>query len=213
VLHAGLFATEAALAIIKQCSMRTLMSCRMKQLPRYILAASVVASCVLFAAMLALWVRSHVLRDYAFAWLPWPAHVSDGQRLVKLDLDSGGGQLEVSWKVWTTAARDRLSRSNSMAAENPYHRTFPDVPKRYARSDPPTIWNALGFKRYSGPTHSSICFPYWLAVILTAAAPAWFIAGRIRRRRRIQSRQCLSCGYDLRATPDRCPECGAAATT
>jgi len=51
--------------------------------------------------------------------------------------------------------------------------------------------------------------PFWAIVLGTCALPA----ARLRRKWRGRGAfgLCAWCGYDLRATPERCPECGCPA--
>ena len=51
--------------------------------------------------------------------------------------------------------------------------------------------------------------PLWLVAAATTVLPALRARRRLRERSRRRSGLCAVCGYDLRATPGRCPECGA----
>jgi hypothetical protein len=73
----------------------------------------------------------------------------------------------------------------------------------------PTPGGSRGAWAHGGRRMWIIWVPYWLPALLTAALPAEAIYRIIRQRRRRSAGQCKVCGYDLRATPDRCPECGA----
>ena len=77
------------------------------------------------------------------------------------------------------------------------------------------LYGMLGFMAYTalhgGPIwiNALVCIPWLISVIVTTI----FMLRRFRRqqrRRRYVLKKCMECGYDLRATPDSCPECGAA---
>jgi hypothetical protein len=53
--------------------------------------------------------------------------------------------------------------------------------------------------------------PYWAICAVTLLPLVPSSSRSIRRQVRKRRGQCLTCGYDLRASPGRCPECGTAA--
>jgi hypothetical protein len=70
-------------------------------------------------------------------------------------------------------------------------------------------WDAyLGYAGNGGQTHGAyVAIPIWFLLLATGFLPGRATWRAIRARRQ-RAGLCRACGYDLRASPERCPECG-----
>ena len=85
----------------------------------------------------------------------------------------------------------------------------------FASWDPGSVqWTFAGFELSLSDRQSGfwmLAVPYWALTVPSSAAAVWAVRAHRTRKGREKAGQCASCGYDLRASQGRCPECGTAA--
>jgi hypothetical protein len=168
-------------------------------MPRPLLTLAAALSLLLAAAVLALWIHSGFRYLYAWritpspaGWVHWETGSARGRLFFKRvepivstgrpdrGVGGGPGSGPADWPWMSPRSPGEIA----FAGFNFYHR--PANPTR--------------------PDYREIVIPHYFLLILLLILPA----RRWATRPRPHPGLCPDCGYDLRATPHRCPECGTA---
>jgi hypothetical protein len=163
-------------------------------------------SLVLCVTILVLWAQSYagsagcyLLRSHGYselAWLEGDFYISHGGSVgTRWEREQWGRSsgLHGFWDVGSPGRPNLLREARFVIAS-----------RRLAVTCP--IWNDTGIFA----SYRIVRVPCWAATLVLALLPAWAILRHVRSARRHTRGQCPSCGYDLRSSPDRCPECGMA---
>ena len=186
----------------------------MKRLGRYVARSVVSLSLLLCAATCAAWVRSHWHSDVLavqtverFGTPPFGP--VDDQVEYAAGIDAGAiivSQRRGTFGMPWVALRLLPTRLGER------HWTFRSGDRIGGHSWLPSAEHVRWFHAGGVDAEDAWKVPFWIVVLATALLPAGSLVWRRRRRGRAHAGICAACGYDLRATPDRCPECGAMPT-
>jgi hypothetical protein len=158
-------------------------------------------SCAIVLILVALFVRGQFVADRLHFKLGANSFtVENGWGMVEFSLAVGDHKTDFGRDASTFAVRYRIERVAQ------YGMAW------LADGNPLGVRIARGTLRtgFPGRRNWAITVDMGLLLLLSGAVPMWWVITRRGRQRgdRILNGHCPTCNYDLRASHDRCPECG-----
>jgi hypothetical protein len=174
----------------------------MKRIARTILLIASLGSLLCCVLIVAIWARSHWAAQYV-GWsdpTQWNGALSM-QGLLRLEHGTYAAE-HLGWSYVTYPVADRTG-------------LWPELESRDRRGGPLKRYgfgtSVIDYYHDGKMRRYALYLPHWAAAGVFAIPPALSAARGMRRRRqrrRAAANLCRTCGYDCRATPERCPECG-----
>jgi len=184
----------------------------MKRLLLILGHTATILCCMLVLVIAVLWVRGHLLISDFLAY-----HSSEAaqQRHTEISLQSLDGAISFRWLTAPSPQNLILSNGSLIQTQRDpvaglYYFTFQYPPDAISYR---SLWNRLGFAlAWPVPASRSfgvVAIPDWLLLVVCSLFPLLRLGAIIRRWQRRRRGLCTACGYDLRSSPNQCPECGA----
>lgn len=191
----------------------------MKRIRLHLSRFAVALSAIIFIFLIALWIRGHFRGD-VIQWSGgrWPCFVANGDGYLGF-----------------MTARDDSPDDSQLRLRIAYRENGEQVLRRFSGQDIRDLLpdvnkldgdetDEIRSERFAGVFVTRfqnsrtgewrtmmLGVPVWGVVAASTLLPAFWMIAAIRRRRTRIEGCCRRCGYDLRATPERCPECGTEA--
>jgi hypothetical protein len=186
---------------------------RMKRFRQWLVAVLAALSLVLATLLIVLWISRILPRQF---WIRLPSvRINTDHRYF---VTSGGENVFFVSNVQLNNQRIIGPLNANQSAVASFKSQFGQPIFRMSwlhfksLTEPVYFTEANGHISMAG-TRTIYGIPYGYFLMLFLLLPAWrwlpLLIRRTRARFIISPGICRNCGYDLRATPDRCPECGA----